>query len=48
MGKYRVTETVVYEVEADDAEHAEQIIIESDDPNEYFVEVSERDAEPCE
>lgn len=45
MPKFHVTEIVVYEVEADDVEHAEQIIINSDNPDQYFVEVSEREVE---
>lgn len=44
MPTFKVRETVIYEVEADDAEHAEQIIINSEDPNEYFVEVEDREA----
>ena len=45
MPKYRVTEIVVYEVEADDEEHAVDIIIECDDPDAFFLEVRDRSAE---
>jgi hypothetical protein len=45
MPRYLVTETVEYLVEADDEEHAEQILIGSENPDEYFVQCTDRTVE---
>jgi hypothetical protein len=42
MSRFRVTETVVYELDAATDEDALAEIVESDDPAPHFVEVSER------
>lgn len=45
MPKFIVTEVVKYEVEADDAAQAEQFIIDSENRDEFCVEVTDRYAE---
>jgi hypothetical protein len=45
MPKYLVTEVVEYIVEADDEEHAIEIMVQSEDINQFFHAVLERDAE---
>lgn len=45
MPKFKVTEVVVYLVDADDENHAEDIITNSEDRDQYCVEVTDRYAE---
>jgi len=41
--KYRITETCVYDVEAEDEAHAEHILLNVTDTTEFLVEVSSRE-----
>lgn len=43
MPRFIIEENVTYEVEAEDAEAALDIFLDSDDPNEFFVSVEERE-----
>jgi hypothetical protein len=45
MATFRITELVVYEVEADSAEEAEQLFLNAESSNEFFVCVEEREVE---
>lgn len=45
MAIFRITETAVYDVEADDAEEAESIFLQSDDPDQFFMYVDQREVE---
>jgi hypothetical protein len=45
MPKFKVTEVVVYLVDADDEDHAEDIITNAEDRDQYCIEVSDRYAE---
>jgi hypothetical protein len=45
MARYRITETAVYEVEADNAEEAEAVFLDSVAPNQFFSYVYEREVE---
>jgi hypothetical protein len=45
MAEFRITETVVYIVDADDAQHAEEILEQAYDMDEFFVGTESRKVE---
>ena len=48
MAKFRIREVVIYEVEAETAEEAEDIIVNADDRDGlYFHSVEDREAYRC-
>jgi hypothetical protein len=45
MKQFRITEVAVYLVDAEDEEEAESIFLNSEDPNEFFSYVDDREVE---